>query len=169
MRFICHAHYHAMLSSKAEGVVKVLKRSFLSFKQPNVDYMHLCCLLNGIMCVLNTRQISLHRSQALHSPLNLVAAHNPMFACSKPVKTYHIMKPCDDVRMQNDTFVRRQLQHHATKLLNLYTKYLLKSYHKNLETKPQNFTLENELQMYPFYSMQNPLAQNTPMIYFGLQ
>ena len=62
------------------------------------------------------------------------------------------MKPCDDVRMQNDTFVRRQLQHHATKLLNLYTKYLLKSYHKNLETKPQNFDFRK-------------LAPNVPILF----
>ena len=67
-----------MFSSKAEGVVKVLKRSFLSFKQPNIDYVQLCSLLNGLMCVLNSRPISLHRSQALHSPLNLITAHNLM-------------------------------------------------------------------------------------------
>ena len=49
------------------------------------------------------------------------------------------MQPCDDIRMQSDTFVRRQLQQHASRLLYLYTKYLLQSYHKNLESKPQNF------------------------------
>ena len=62
------------------------------------------------------------------------------------------MKPCDDVRMQNDTFVRRQLQHHGTKLLNLYTKYLLKSYHKNLETKTQNLDFRK-------------LAPNVPILF----
>ena len=128
-----------MFSSKAEGAVKVLKRSFLSFKQPNIDFMQLCCLLNGIMCVLNSRPISLHRSQTLHSPLNLVTAHNLMFACSKPTRTYHIMQPCDDARMQSDTFIRRQLQHHASRLFILYAKYLLESYHKSLQSKPQNF------------------------------
>ena len=75
-----------------------------------------------------------------------------MFACTKQIKTYHIMQPCDDIRMQSDAFVRRQLQYHASKLLNLYTKYLLQSYHKNLETKPQNFDFRK-------------LAPNVPILF----
>ena len=49
------------------------------------------------------------------------------------------MQSCQDKRMESDAFVRRQLQYHATRLLNLYTKYLLQSYHMNLDSKPQNF------------------------------
>ena len=48
------------------------------------------------------------------------------------------MQSSYDERMENDAFVRKQLQYHASRLLNLYTKYLLQSYHKNLNSKPQN-------------------------------
>ena len=51
---------------------------------------------------------------------------------------YNIMQSSYDERMENDAFVRKQLQYHASRLLNLYTKYLLQSYHKNLNSKPQN-------------------------------
>ena len=48
------------------------------------------------------------------------------------------MQSSYDERMQNDAFVRKQLQYHASRLINLYTKYLLQSHHKNLNAKPQN-------------------------------
>ena len=62
------------------------------------------------------------------------------------------MQSCQDKRMESDAFVRRQLQYHATRLLNLYTKYLLQSYHMNLETKPQNFDYRK-------------LASNVPILF----
>ena len=100
--------------------------------------MQLNCLLSGIMSVLNSRPISLHRAQSPHSPLNLITPHNLMFANSRQIKMYNIMQSSHDKRMESDAFVRKQLQYHASRLLNLYTKYLLQSYHKNLNSKPQN-------------------------------
>ena len=70
-----------------------------------------------------------------------------MIANSKQIKMYNIMQSSYDERMENDAFVRKQLQYHASRLLNLYTRpviYLTRVMVPILERKvvlvlPSNF------------------------------
>ena len=58
VRFSLHESYHAQFSGRVEKVVGVVKRSFASFKQANLNYHHMCCLLTSIARTMNDRSIS---------------------------------------------------------------------------------------------------------------
>ena len=73
---------------------------------------------------------------------------------------YHIMQSSQDKRMESDAFVRRQLQYHASRLLTLYTKYLLQSYHKNLNSKPQNLDYKKLASDVPILFNSKPTGSN---------
>ena len=70
------------------------------------------------------------------------------------------MQSSHDNRMESDAFVRRQLQYHASRLLNLYTKDLLQSYHKNLNSKPQNLDYKKLASDVPILFNSKPTGSN---------
>ena len=70
------------------------------------------------------------------------------------------MQSSYDERMENDAFVRKQLQYHASRLLNLYTKYLLQSYHKNLNSKPKNLDYKKLASDVPILFNSKPTGSN---------
>ena len=127
VRFSLHDSYHAQFYGRVEKIVGVVKRSFTSFKHANLNFHHMSCLLSSISRTLNDRPISLFRGQTLNSPLNIVTHRSLMFCCSKPINQFYLMRTQFDAKVGDNSYVIKLLKAHSTKILNLFTKYLLES------------------------------------------
>ena len=139
VRFSLHESYHAQFSGRVEKVVGVVKRSFASFKRASLNYHHMYCLLTSIARTMNDRPISLFRAQTLNSPLNVVTPRALMFCSSKPVNKFYLMRTSFDSKMGDNSYVMTLLKSHSTKILQLFSKYILESYHRKVDDKGQSY------------------------------
>lgn len=100
------------------------------------------CLLSSISRTINDRPISLFRAQTLNSPLNIVTPRSLMFCCSKPINQFYLMRTHFDAKIGDNSYIMTLLKAHSTKILNLFTKYLLESYHRRVDSRGKSLEYE---------------------------
>ena len=124
-------------------MVKVVKKSFACFTQFCLNYHQLSCLLCSVARTLNDRPISLFRAQNLNSPLNIVTPRSLMFIGAKTVNKFYLMNTTFNQGAGDISQTMKILKTHSSKILELYAKYLVQSYHKRVDSSCKSLELKN--------------------------